>query len=143
MIRITLIAAILVMGTSLAAGEIRATGAFVPLPPPGARSHAAYMTLVNSSDVARHLIGVTADGYAMAHLHSSETRDGVATMVMVQQLEVAPGATVALVPGGLHIMLMGPAAPVKVGDCVALRLAFADGQTLAVTATVKARENGS
>ncbi len=108
----------------------------VPAAPPSAMAHAAYMMVRNDGDTTRELIGVSAEGYAMAHLHRSEEKDGVATMTSVASIAIAPGQTVALKPGGLHIMLMRPKAPVSLGDVVSLVLEFSDGSTQAVDVTV-------
>ena len=108
----------------------------VPLAPPSAQVHAAYMVLHNESADDMQLIGVSAEGYAMAHLHKSEEKNGVATMSAVHMIEITAGSHVTLEQGGLHIMLMRPDAPAKAGDQVAIELAFADGTTQTVMAEV-------
>lgn len=143
MIRYVVTAALLAMATSLAAQDVKAIGAYVPQSPPGSMAHAAYMELHNSSSVTRSVIGVEASGYAMAHLHTSETKNGVATMTMVHQLDIAPGQSISLKAGGFHIMLMRPQAMAKIGDTVDLKLLFANGETLDITAEVKSRYYGS
>ncbi|WP_299730680.1 copper chaperone PCu(A)C [uncultured Tateyamaria sp.] len=129
--------------TTAVAEGVKAIDAYVPQSPPGAMAHAAYMRLENTTNRLRSVIGVEASGYGMAHLHSSETKNGVAMMSMVHQLDIAPGQSVSLEPGGLHIMLMGPAVPAKVGDTVDLQFLFADGETLTVATQVKTRQSGS
>ncbi len=143
MIRYASIIAFFMTAPVLAAKDIKATDAYVPLSPPGSMAQAAYMQLENTTDKVRSVIGVEASGYGMAHLHSSGTKDGVATMAMVHQLDIAPGQSVSLEPGSFHIMLMRPAAMAQVGDTVDLTLLFADGDTLAVAAEVKSRAGGS
>ncbi|OAN70901.1 hypothetical protein A8B82_21630 [Sulfitobacter sp. EhC04] len=143
MIRSCLFAALLMTATTATAQDIKATDAYVPQSPPGSMAQAAYMQLENTTDKVRSVIGVEASGYAMAHLHGSEMKDGVATMTMVHQLDIAPGQSVSLEPGSYHIMLMRPEAMSKVGDTVELKLLFADGDTLEVAAEVKSRSNGS
>jgi len=143
MIRYFSAAALLMSATALAAQDIKATNAYVPQSPPGSMAQAAYMQLENTSDKARSVIGVEASGYGMAHLHSSEMKDGVTTMTMVHQLDIAPGQSVSLEPGSFHIMLMRPEAMAKVGDTVDLKILFADGDTLEVAAEVKSRSAGS
>lgn len=125
------------------AQDIRIQGAYVPLAPPGVMAHAAYMTLENTGELPRSLVGVSADGYAMAHLHQSMDHDGVATMSMVGQLEIAPGQAVMLEPGSFHIMLMRPKEMLKAGDAVTIALEFANGETQFVVALVKERDSGS
>jgi copper(I)-binding protein len=104
--------------------------------PPGTMTHAAYVTLRNQGDEARQIIGVTATGYAMAHLHRSDEMNGMATMSAVDALEIAPGAAVTFEPGGLHIMLMHPSSSQVAGATVTLTLRFADGRTQEIEAKV-------
>lgn len=143
MIRYYATAFLLMTATMASAQDIRATNAYVPQSPPGAMAHAAYMTLENSSNTLHSVIGVEADGYGMAHLHISQTENGVATMSMIHQLDLAPGQSVVLEPGSFHIMLMQPETTPEVGDTVDLTLQFADGKTLNVAAEVKSRQSGS
>ena len=143
MIRYFATVALVLTATTADAQDIKAIGAYVPQSPPGSMVQAAYMKLENTTNRVRSLIGVEALGYGMAHLHSSETKNGVATMSMVHQLDIAPGQSVLLEPGSLHIMLMRPKTMAKVGGTVDLKLLFADGETLEVSAEVKPRQSGS
>ena len=117
--------------------------AYVPLSPPGIMAHTAYFDLTNTGDTQRRLVGVKADGYAMAHLHMSQETDGVATMAAMAEIEIAPGQTVSFAPGGLHVMLMHPKAPLQDGGQVDLVLVFANGGTLDVAAEMKRARHGS
>ena len=51
-------------------------------------------------------------------------------------LEIAPGATVTLTPGGNHLMFMKPAARLKQGETMKGTLTFAKAGTLPVTFAV-------
>lgn len=128
--------AFMFLPTALFAGELTVEDAMVPLAPPGVMAHAAYFTLTNSGEAPRQLIGVSADGYMMAHIHKTEVKDDIATMSSVDLLEVAPGQSIAFEQGGLHIMLMRPKAPLAEGETVDLTLEFANGETMPVAATV-------
>ncbi|MFT5624423.1 MAG: copper(I)-binding protein [Lentimonas sp.] len=143
MIRAVAVAVILSCATSATAQGITISEANVPLAPPGARAHAAYLTLSNTGSENRSLIGVTAQGYGMAHLHQSTEQSGVAVMSTVHQLEIAAGQTVALTPGNLHIMLMQPASSQVVGASVPLTLHFANGKDITTQATITQRDGGS
>ena len=105
-------------------------------------AHAAYMTLTNSGDATKSLIGVSADGYAMAHIHKTEIVNDVVSMASVDLIELAPGKAVTLESGGLHIMLMKPAAAIAEGDMVSLTLEFDDGTTQNVSAMVMNMKHG-
>ncbi|SEQ91849.1 copper chaperone PCu(A)C [Thalassovita taeanensis] len=142
MMRILSAAMILLPALAQADG-ITAQKAYIPPAPPTARVHAAYMSLHNSTDTIRSLIGVTAEGYGMAHLHQSMTHGGVASMSPVAQLDIPAHGAVELAPGGLHIMLMMPQGVVSAGTVVNLSLTFSDGEVLAVPAVVEDRDAAS
>lgn len=125
------------------AGDISASNAFVPLAPKSVMAHAAYMELTNSGSETRSVVGISAPAYGMAHLHQSMEHDGVATMSAMHQLDIKSSQTVTLEPGGLHVMLMKPSAPLVVGETVALEIQFANGETLAVSAKVIGRDGSS
>ncbi len=125
------------------AGGIKVENPVVPLAPPGVMAHAAYFTLTNTGESVHQLIGVSADGYGMAHIHKSEVHNDVATMSAVDAIDIAPGQSVAFEHGGFHVMLMRPEAPLAEGDTVALTLDFADGSTATVTAVVTRLDHGS
>jgi copper(I)-binding protein len=135
--------AALFCATSVAAQDIKIDGAYIPLSPPGVMTHAAYLDVENAGNEQRSLIGVSAEGYGMAHLHQSKEHDGVAAMSMVHQLDIAPGQTVSLKPGSFHIMLMHPKRTNVTGESVALTLHFANGEDISAQATIKPRNPGS
>jgi len=63
--------------------------------------------------------------------------NGLSSMRPHEPLTVAPGATVSLAPGGLHIMLSMLAHPLRPGERVPLTLLLAGGGTLEVSALVR------
>lgn len=104
--------------------------------PPGAAVMAAYMTLRN--DGARSYRIEAADGGDFAHamIHRTVVEDGRARMVHVDALDLPPGGTLTLAPGGLHLMLHAPVRPLRDGDRAALRLSC-DGQAFTLTLPVR------
>jgi copper(I)-binding protein len=82
------------------------------------------------------LIGVTVDSSiaGMVGIHqtvmmSDEMGDdsstgGAMTMDQVEQIAIPAGGSVALEPGGFHIMMMGLAGPLAVGETFDLTLQF-------------------
>lgn len=136
--------AILILAAPALAEDLSIRNAMVPLAPPGAMAHAAFMTLSNEGEAPVQLIGVSAEGYAMAHIHRTEVKaDDVVTMSPVDVVEIAPGQSLVFEHGGLHIMLMRPEAPRSEGDMVRLTLEFADGSTQAVDARVMRTVHGT
>jgi periplasmic copper chaperone A len=62
---------------------------------------------------------------------------GSMTMREVASIELTAGETVALEPGGLHIMLLDLVEPLVVGDTFEVTLTFESGAELVVTAEVR------
>ena len=134
--------AFLGLPTAALSGGLEVSKAMVPLAPPGMMAHAAFMEITNTGDATRRLIGANAKGYAKAHIHLSEEKDGIATMSAVDLVDIAPGQTVVFAHGGLHVMLMRPESALAEGDTVELTLEFANGETVPVAATVMKRHYG-
>lgn len=84
----------------------------------------AYLTIVNDGVAPDRLLKVSTPAAKRASLHRSVLRDGIARMRPVDSIDIAPGAEVALEPGGLHIMLMGLWEPLQRGDIFPLSLVF-------------------
>jgi periplasmic copper chaperone A len=104
---------------------------------PGADVAAAYLTLHNGGATPVVIIGVRSPLAGRAMLHETRLASGQSTMRPRERLSVAPGATVRLAPGGLHVMLQSLAHPLTAGDDVPVILLLAGGGTLAVTARVR------
>ena len=61
----------------------------------------------------------------------------MARMRPVETLELPPGARVSLAPGGLHLMLFDPVAPLAAGQHATLRLQLDNGWLFEVQAEVR------
>lgn len=92
------------------------------------------------------LTGVTLVGFATpvadtAELHEMTMEGDVMRMRALPSIELPAGKTVALQPGGNHLMLMGLKKPLKVGDKVSLTLSFkgTDGKTFTQVVKVPVR----
>lgn len=112
--------------------------AWVRVPLPGKTMTAGYFEVRNETRQAAVITGATANGFGAVSIH--ETRldeNGVARMVSVAQLPLAPGEQISFAPGGLHLMLMQPQREFTTGDAVPITLLFADGTTLQVSAPVR------
>jgi periplasmic copper chaperone A len=109
---------------------------------PGTDVAAAYLTLHNSGAQPVVVIGVRSPRAAQAVIHETTLVHGQTRMRAHEELQIAPGDTVRLTPGGLHIMLQGLKPPLAVGDEVPLELRLAGGGTVAVTAHVRPLGDG-
>ncbi len=85
---------------------------------------AAYMTLTNKGGTADRLVGVSTPAAKMAEIHNHVMEDGVMKMRQVGVIELAPGASATLKPGGLHVMLMGLTEPLEEGKSYPMTLEF-------------------
>lgn len=63
-------------------------------------------------------------------LHETRIVGGMSRMREVSELRVAPDDAVVLKPGGLHLMLMQPRAPLKAGSRIAVEFELSDGRKL-------------
>jgi len=112
--------------------------AWVRVAPVGADS-AAYFTITNPGTTADMLQSVAATDATMAQLHqtSTDTTTGMTGMTGMDGLEIAPGATVTLAPGGTHVMLMGITRAFTAGASVELRLTFEHAGTITIIASAR------
>jgi periplasmic copper chaperone A len=92
--------------------------------PPVSVNGAAYMTLMNTGTVADKLISISTPAARKAEVHTHVMDDGMMKMRPVGDLEIPPGDSAVMQPGGLHIMLMGLTAPLVEGETYPLTLNF-------------------
>ena len=109
------------------------TKAWARATPPGATTGAVYVTLENQGSTPDRLVKITSPAAGSAMLHETVEEGGVSQMRMIEG-EIPAGSTFGMKPGGVHIMLMGLATPLKKGETVSLTLDFetADDVTIEV-----------
>ena len=135
------LAALLAAVTAQAAvaGPITVRGAWSRPEAAGLPTAVAYMTLANRSGAADRLVGASTPRAARVSLHRSQMSGGMMSMQPVPDgLALAPGATVALAPGGYHLMLNGLRGGLKAGEAYPLTLRFAHAGPLTVQVQVRA-----
>ena len=111
--------------------------AWVRATPPGADIAAAYMTLRNTGTTPITVTGVESPIAGHAMIHETKIEGGQSKMRPHEQLAIAPGATVKLQPGGLHVMMHDLKQPLTVGEKVPLVIHLSGGGTVEATATVR------
>ena len=77
---------------------------------------AAYGELRNLGNEPLRLESFDSDTFASVSLHLSVIEDGVSRMREQSDMEIAPGDSLLLEPGGLHLMLMRATREVRPGD---------------------------
>lgn len=114
-------------------GSLDITQPWARATPKGASTGAAYMTITNSGSKTERLSCASSPAAATCGIHEMAMDNGVMKMRPVQGgVEVKPGQTVTLKPGGYHMMLEGLKAPLKTGDNLEATLTSSDGASVKV-----------
>lgn len=112
--------------------KINVSHAWVQEAPPSAEVLAGYMSLQNQSSQAQTLLGARSADFKSVMLHQTVSKGGMAHMNHTPQIEIKPGSTLQLTPGGYHLMLMNPKKRLKQGDQVEVLLEFEGGLVVPV-----------
>ncbi len=101
--------------------------------PKGASSGAAYMTITNNGTAPDRVSCVSSDLSAHCQIHTMSMENGVMKMRPVEGgLEIKPGETVMLKPGGVHVMLIDLKQALAPGKMVEATLQFEKAGTVKV-----------
>ena len=88
------------------------------------RPGAAYFTVRNFGDEGDRLIGLSSPVSTMTMLHETTLSEGISRMAHVEATEIPASGELTLEPGGMHVMLMELATPLREGATFPLTLAF-------------------
>ena len=119
------------------ADRITVNDPYVRAVPPVVKTSAAFMQFQNSEQVERFLVSASTPAAGAVELHMHTMDDGVMRMRRIAHIHLPPDQTVALEPGGLHIMLFDLVAPLNPGDQVPITLTFDDGSSKEISAEVR------
>jgi copper(I)-binding protein len=129
------------MSEAVTAGDLTITGAWARAMLPGQPAGGGYLTITNKGAAADRLVSVTSESAGMVEIHTMETTNDVMVMRPVEGgLEIPPGGTVELKPGGLHMMFMSVKEPFKPGASVPVTLKFEKAGTVEVTLPILAKD---
>ena len=121
------------------AGDLVITQPWSRATPGGAKTGAGYLTIENKGGAPDRLVAVSGDVAGRIEVHEMAVNNGVMTMRPLEKgLVIEPGKTVALAPGGYHLMLMELKSPLKQGDKLPVTLEFEKAGKVAVTLVVQA-----
>ncbi|MGY4308435.1 copper(I)-binding protein [Bradyrhizobium sp. USDA 4369] len=121
------------------AGDLVITQPWSRATPGGAKTGAGYLTIENKGSAPDRLVAVSGDVAGRIEVHEMAVSNGVMTMRPLEKgLVIEPGKTVALAPGGYHLMLMELKSPLKQGDKLPVTLEFEKAGKVAVTLEVQA-----
>jgi periplasmic copper chaperone A len=120
-------------------GSIHISQPWARATPKGASAAAAYMTITNNGTTPERVSCVSSDVSARCQIHTMSMDNGVMQMRPVEGgLEIKPGETVTLKPGGLHVMLESLKHPLEQGQTVKVTLKFDNAGTIDVDYPVAA-----
>lgn len=109
----------------------RVAEAWIRLPPNAAMPMAAgFGRVENPCAQAVAVVAADSEAFAEVSIHESREVDGVSRMREIDRLPVAAGGSVQLQPGGLHLMLFRPHAPLRAGERLPVRLRLEDGRRI-------------
>jgi copper(I)-binding protein len=99
--------------------------------PKGAASGAGYMTLTNKGAAPDKVSCVSDDASAQCEIHTMTMEGGVMKMRPVEGgLEIKPGESVTLKPGGYHMMFLSLKHPLEQGQTIKVTLKFDHAGTI-------------
>lgn len=110
----------LLAAAAAAYAQVEARAAWVRGTVRGQTTAGAYMEL--TSDRRASLLGAESPAAGSAEIHEMKMEGNVMRMRAVPRLELPPGKTVELRPGGHHMMLVDLKRHLKKGDLVPIRL---------------------
>ncbi len=129
------VALALLAGCQQPAEEVVVTDAWVRLPAVAANPGAAYLTIEGGADPAT-LVAVRAPFALRTEMHETMHHDGRMTMEPIGDVPIPARGTLAIEPGGKHVMVYDISPNVRAGTPVPLRFEFAEGREIEVEAQV-------
>ena len=105
-------------------GDLEIAHAWARATVPTATEGVVYLTVINHGKTAEALTGASTPAAKRAELHTNDMMGGMMQMRAAASFPIPAGGTLALEPGGDHIMLLGLKAPLKRGDSLDLTLTF-------------------
>ena len=104
--------------------------------PTGAKTGAAYVTLINNGSSGDRLLAAKTPVADAVQFHSVSEENGVSRMREMRVVEVPPGGKVTFSPGEMHIMVVGLKQPLKEGQTFPLSLTFEKAGKVEVTVSI-------
>jgi periplasmic copper chaperone A len=118
-------AAVPAQAEDVTVGSLKISAAWARATPKGASIGGGYMKITNSGAAPDRLVGGSTDAANRFEVHEMSMDNGVMKMRPVSTgLEIKPGQTVELKPGGYHVMFVGLKQQLKQGDHFNAQLMF-------------------
>lgn len=112
--------------------------------PPTAESGGGFLVITNTGTTPDRLIAVKSPAADKVEIHEMKMDGNIMRMREVEKgIEIPPGATVELKPGGFHVMFMGLKAPFAKDAKVPATLVFEKAGNIDVELVVQAMGAGA
>lgn len=134
---VCLISALSVLPAASEEAGVSVRDAWIRETPPGMTMMAGYMELRNITSRPQVLVAASSPGFESVMIHRTILKDGMAGMVHLSQVELAPNGSLNFAPGGYHLMLMTPKRTLRAGEPVVINLEFRGGLVLPVAFEVR------
>lgn len=105
--------------------------------PGGVDVSAGYLTIANGGESADRLISVSSPRAASVEIHEMIMDGAVMQMRPLTAVDVAPGESVALAPGGKHLMFLGVTQPFTEGEEIPVQLTFENAGVMDISLPVR------
>jgi len=93
--------------------------------PPTAQAGGGFLVITNTGTAADRLVAARSAAASRTEIHEMKMDGNIMRMRELEKgLEIPPGATVTLKPGGYHVMFMGLKEPLKQDTHVPVTLVF-------------------
>jgi periplasmic copper chaperone A len=120
------------------AGPLKVSAAWARATPKGASVGGGYLTVTNTGTAPDTFIGGTTAIAGRFELHEMKMDNGIMKMRPVSGgIEIKPGQSITLGPGGFHVMLVGLKQQLKEGEHFKATLEFAKAGKVDVDFTVE------
>ena len=103
---------------------------WVRQPPAAMPMMAGFGRIANPCPSPMVIVSASSPAFGDVSLHETRNVDGVNRMRELDQLRIAPDGDAILKPGGMHLMLMQPRAPLKEGSKVVVSFKLQDGREI-------------
>jgi len=104
--------------------------------PPNARVMVAYASIRNISEYPIWITGASSSYFKAVELHETIEENGMASMIQLDFVKLAPAESVSFEPGGKHFMLFTPLGRSTLGDEIEFKLHLGNGDKESFNAIV-------
>lgn len=120
------------------AGPLTVEAPWTRATPGGAKVAGGYMRITNGGSAPDRLVGGSIPGAGRSEVHEMSEAGGVMRMAALPKgLEIRPGQTVELSPGGYHLMFLDLSRALKEGERIEGSLTFEKAGSVPVTFAVR------